>query len=59
MGVIEHTNLISPVRYGGRRFLYVANYLAPGHELLSSMDALLERYAPGLRRINRASTAPG
>jgi protoporphyrinogen oxidase len=53
VGVIEHTNLISPVRYGGRRFLYVANYLAPGHELLGlDADALLERYAPGLRRIN-------
>ena len=53
VGVIEHTNLISPVRYGGRRFLYVANYLAPGHELLSlDADALLERYTPGLRRIN-------
>jgi len=53
VGVIEHTNLISPVRYGGRRFLYVANYLAPGHELLGlDADALLERYTPGLRRIN-------
>jgi protoporphyrinogen oxidase len=53
VGVIEHTNLISPVRYGGRRFLYVANYLAPGHELLGlDADALLERYTAGLRRIN-------
>jgi protoporphyrinogen oxidase len=53
VGVIEHTNLISPVRYGGRRFLYVANYLAPGDELLSlDADALLARYEPGLRRIN-------
>jgi protoporphyrinogen oxidase len=53
VGVIEHTNLISRERYGGRRFLYVANYLAPGHELLSlDTDALLERYEPGLRRIN-------
>ena len=33
VGVIEHTNLIGRERYGGRRFLYVANYLAPGHEL--------------------------
>jgi protoporphyrinogen oxidase len=55
VGVIEHTNLISPVRYGGRRFLYVANYLAPGHELLGlDADALLERYLPGLRRVNAA-----
>ncbi|MGH2969094.1 MAG: NAD(P)/FAD-dependent oxidoreductase [Solirubrobacteraceae bacterium] len=55
VGVIEHTNLIEPERYGGRRFLYVANYLAPGHELLGlSVDELLARYEPGLRRINPA-----
>jgi protoporphyrinogen oxidase len=53
VGVIEHTNLIEPERYGGRRFLYIANYLAPGDELLSlDADELLARYAPGLRRIN-------
>ena len=53
VGVIEHTNLVAPERYGGRRFLYVANYLAPGHELLGlDADALLARYEPGLRRIN-------
>jgi len=53
VGVIEHTNLISRERYGGRRFLYVANYLAPGHELLAlGADALLERHEPGLRKIN-------
>ena len=28
VGLIEHTNLIAPERYDGRRFLYVANYLA-------------------------------
>jgi protoporphyrinogen oxidase len=53
VGVIEHTNLIEPERYSGRRFLYVANYLAPGDELLGlDADALLARYEPGLRRIN-------
>jgi protoporphyrinogen oxidase len=53
VGLIEHTNLIAPERYGGRRFLYVANYLPPGHELLSlDADALLARYEPSLRRIN-------
>ena len=53
VGVIEHTNLIERERYDGRRFLYVANYLAPGDELLSlDADALLARYEPGLRRIN-------
>lgn len=55
VGLIEHTNFVEPERYGGRRFLYVANYLEPGHELLALDDeALLERYLPGLRRVNPA-----
>jgi protoporphyrinogen oxidase len=53
VGLIEHTNLIEPARYDGRRFLYVANYLEHGHELLG-LDAagVLERYTPGLRAVN-------
>jgi protoporphyrinogen oxidase len=52
VGLIEQTNLLS---YGGRRFLYVANYLPHGHELLSlDADALLAHYAPGLQRVNPA-----
>ncbi len=53
VGLIEHTNLIAPERYGGRRFLYVANYLRRGHELLGlDADTLLERYTPGLKAVN-------
>ncbi len=52
VGLIEHTNLVGPEHYGGRRFLYVANYLAPDDELLDLDDGqLLERYAPGLTRV--------
>jgi protoporphyrinogen oxidase len=53
VGLVEHTNFVEPERYDGRRFLYVANYLAPGDELLD-LDAgeLLERYTPGLRKVN-------
>ena len=48
VGLVEHTNFVEPERYDGRRFLYVANYLAPGDELLElDADALLERYTPG------------
>jgi protoporphyrinogen oxidase len=55
VGLIEHTNFVEPARYDGRRFLYVANYLEHGHELLSlDPDALLERYTPGLRKVNPA-----
>ena len=53
IGLIEHTNFVEPERYGGRRFLYVSNYLPHGHELLGrSLDEVLERYTPGLRRVN-------
>ena len=55
VGLIEHTNFVEPERYGGRRFLYVANYLPHGHELLGlDADALLDRYEPGLRAVNPA-----
>ena len=55
VGLIEHTNFIDPARYDGRRFLYVANYLEHGHDLLGlDPDALLDRYLPGLRKVNPA-----
>jgi protoporphyrinogen oxidase len=55
VGLIEHANFVEPERYGGRRFLYVANYLPHGHELLElGADELLARYEPGLRAVNPA-----
>jgi protoporphyrinogen oxidase len=58
IGLIEHTNFVEPERYGGRRFLYVANYLEDGDPLLSlSPGELLEEYTPGLRRVNPGFTA--
>ena len=53
IGVIEHTNFVEPERYGGRRFVYVANYVEAGDPLLDlDLDDLLAAYEPGLRRIN-------
>jgi protoporphyrinogen oxidase len=55
VGLIEHTNLVGPERYGGRRFLYVANYLPHGDPLLElGGEDLLAAYAPGLRVANPA-----
>jgi protoporphyrinogen oxidase len=52
VGLIEHTNFIDPARYGGRRFLYVANYLAPGDPLLAlTQEELLAAYMPGLKAV--------
>jgi protoporphyrinogen oxidase len=55
VGLIEQTNLLPPERYGGRRLLYVANYLPHGHPLLD-LDArhLLAAYEAGLRAVNPA-----
>ncbi|MGI9100193.1 MAG: NAD(P)/FAD-dependent oxidoreductase [Solirubrobacteraceae bacterium] len=58
VGLVEHTNFIDPARYGGRRFLYVANYLAPGDPLLAlDPEELLQAYLPGLRKV-RADFSP-
>jgi len=53
VGLVEQGNLVGVQRYGGRHFLYVANYVPEGHELLElSAERLLEHYEPGLRRVN-------
>ena len=65
VGLIEHTNLIEPERYDGRRFLYVANYLPRGHELLDldadgrarALHAGPARGQPGVRRATGSSSS--
>ena len=53
VGLVEHTNFVESARYGGRRFLYVANYLEPGHDMLAlGIEELLDLYEPGLRKVN-------
>ncbi|HVE68696.1 MAG TPA: FAD-dependent oxidoreductase [Solirubrobacteraceae bacterium] len=53
IGVIEHTNFVEPERYGGRRFLYVANYVEADDPLLDlDLDGLLDAYDPGLSRVS-------
>ena len=53
LGVIEHTNLIDPVNYGGKHIVYLANYLDKGDRLYSQDgNALLQEYLPQLKRIN-------
>ncbi|MBA3328121.1 MAG: NAD(P)/FAD-dependent oxidoreductase [Solirubrobacterales bacterium] len=55
VGLVEHTNLVERERYDGRRFLYVANYLAPGDPLLDlSAQELVAAYEPGLRKVQPA-----
>jgi protoporphyrinogen oxidase len=55
VGLIEQTNFVAPDEYGGRRFLYVANYVARDDELLSlTLEELVELYTPGLQKVNPA-----
>ncbi len=55
IGLIEQTNLLPPDHYGGRHFLYIANYLPRDHGLLGlDVDELLAVYEPGLRKVNPA-----
>jgi protoporphyrinogen oxidase len=53
IGVIEQTNFVEPQLYGGRRFVYVANYVEEDDPLLDlDLEGLLAAYEPGLRRLN-------
>ncbi len=54
-GLIEHTNFVAPERYGGRRVLYVSHYVYADDPIYRlDSRALLERYRPGLRRVQPA-----
>ncbi|MDA8188522.1 MAG: NAD(P)/FAD-dependent oxidoreductase [Dehalococcoidales bacterium] len=53
VGAIEHTNLVPPDNYAGKRIVYLANYLSPSHPLFGLSDGeLLRAYIPHLRKIN-------
>jgi protoporphyrinogen oxidase len=54
IGLVEMTNFVEKDRYGGRRFLYVANYLPPDHRFMElTLDELVTVYDPAMRKINR------
>lgn len=53
VAAVEHTNLVNPSLYGGRRVLYISNYL-PRESPLYHMEPgeLLSYYLPYLKKIN-------
>jgi protoporphyrinogen oxidase len=52
-GLIEHTNYIPRQRYGGRRILYISNYMFPDHPLYRAPKReVLAAYLPALATIN-------
>ena len=53
MGLVEHTNYISPDHYGGDHLVYCGDYLPPDHPYFDySKEQLLNTYLPGLLKIN-------
>jgi len=53
VGAIEHTNLIPPEQYNGKRILYLTQYVSRTDPLYSaSAEELLINYLPSLRKIN-------
>jgi protoporphyrinogen oxidase len=53
VALIEHTNFIDPSVYGGKRIVYISNYLSKDDPLYSlGPDELLDKYLPSIRKIN-------
>jgi protoporphyrinogen oxidase len=53
LALVEHTNFLSPEEFGGDHIIYCGDYLPAGHEYFDlSNEALLDRFAPGLKRVN-------
>jgi len=53
LAVVEHTNFIDSGHYGQKPLVYVGNYLPAGHQYFSlTADQLLQKYLPGLKKIN-------
>jgi len=53
LALVEHTNFIDRVHYGGDHLVYCGDYLKPDHEYFSlSHDEMLARFLPSLKRFN-------
>ncbi|HRN50864.1 MAG TPA: NAD(P)/FAD-dependent oxidoreductase [Anaerolineales bacterium] len=55
LALVEHTNYVSSEHFGGDHILYCGDYLELGHEYFTLSDEqLLERFLPGIQRVNPA-----
>ena len=53
VAVIEHTNFVDPSNYGGKRIVFLSNYVAKDSPLYQlDADGLLVEYLPHLAKIN-------
>jgi len=52
-GLIEHTNYIPAERYGGKKILYISNYLFADHPMYTaSKRDVIAAYLPALKEVN-------
>jgi protoporphyrinogen oxidase len=55
LALVEHTNFVPPVHFGGDHIVYAGDYLEPGHEYFKLSDEeLLERFMPAFKKFNPA-----
>ncbi len=53
LALVEHTNIIDPVHYGGEHLIYIGDYLDTDHRYFEmDADALLAEFVPYLTRFN-------
>jgi len=53
VAVVEHTNFIDSSNYGGKRIVYISNYVSKDSPLYQlNADELLTEYLPHLRKVN-------
>jgi protoporphyrinogen oxidase len=53
VALIEHTNFVDPSVYGGKRVLYVSNYIPMDDPLYSiGKEELIWRYLPHIKKFN-------
>lgn len=55
LALVEHTNMIDPMHYGGDHLLYLGDYLDPDHRYFDlSVDNILAEFTPHLAKFNPA-----
>lgn len=55
LSMVEHTNFLSPERFGGEHLLYCGDYLPPEHEYFTmSKEEMIKHFLPSLQLVNPA-----
>ncbi len=55
LALVEHTNFVPKENFGGQHIVYCGDYLESNHEYFNLTEQeLLERFVPGIQRINPA-----